>query len=247
MSRKYANPPIIEALCEFRFEPSTPWDMTIPGLIYKIIKDEYPHKEQTKTIEVEVRSVKGELEPKIMGSEQMRFSREDKAALIQINTNLISVHHKKPYPTWEVFFPMIKSGFNTYIEVVEPKGINRIGVRYINKITIPSTTFKMEDYFNFIPHLGEGLPQEHGPFFMGVEISYDAPRDVLRLQLTSAEPEEPGSTTLILDLDYVLRDAGQFNIDDVFDWVQTAHDRVESIFEGCITDKLREIFNKQGS
>lgn len=29
--RRYRNPPIEEALCEFYFDPSEEWDLTIPG------------------------------------------------------------------------------------------------------------------------------------------------------------------------------------------------------------------------
>jgi uncharacterized protein (TIGR04255 family) len=38
MGRKYRSPPLVEALCEFRLTPDTPWDMTIPGLFYETVK-----------------------------------------------------------------------------------------------------------------------------------------------------------------------------------------------------------------
>jgi len=34
---KYRNPPIEEALCEFRFVPSQDWDPTVPGRFHKKI------------------------------------------------------------------------------------------------------------------------------------------------------------------------------------------------------------------
>jgi uncharacterized protein (TIGR04255 family) len=43
---KYNNPPIIDAVCEFRFGKDTDWDMTIPGVVYREIKTNFPHKEQ---------------------------------------------------------------------------------------------------------------------------------------------------------------------------------------------------------
>ena len=46
MGRRYKNPPIVEALCEFEFISSQPWDLTIPGLIYEKVKDEFPDKRQ---------------------------------------------------------------------------------------------------------------------------------------------------------------------------------------------------------
>ncbi|MGC8838175.1 MAG: hypothetical protein ACP5UM_07135 [Anaerolineae bacterium] len=35
MGRKYKDPPLMEAVCEFRLAADSPWDLTIPGLIYE--------------------------------------------------------------------------------------------------------------------------------------------------------------------------------------------------------------------
>lgn len=245
MSKKYINPPIIEALCEFQFEPGAPWDITMPGLIYNEMKEEYPHKEQIRTIEVEIRPEGGEVQPRITGSRRMRFLNEDRKALIQIDVNLLSVNHLKPYPTWEKFYPMIQRGFETYVDVAKPKGIKRIGLRYINEIIIPGSSFETTDYFNFVPQLGDDLPQEHGFFSVSVDFWYAEERDSLRLTLSRSSPQTPDSIPIVLDLDYVLRKPDLLRMEDVFDWVQNAHGQVEIIFEGCITEKLRKTFNKE--
>ncbi len=48
MSRKYKNPPVVEALCEFQFISDKSWDLTLPGLIYERVKSEFPVKQQTE-------------------------------------------------------------------------------------------------------------------------------------------------------------------------------------------------------
>ena len=52
--RVYKDPPIIEALCEFRFVPSQPWDWTIPGLFYREVEAEFPVRRQFNPLQVEV-------------------------------------------------------------------------------------------------------------------------------------------------------------------------------------------------
>ena len=42
MSRRYKNSPIIEAICEFQFEENSEWDLTIPGLVYDRVQNEFP-------------------------------------------------------------------------------------------------------------------------------------------------------------------------------------------------------------
>jgi len=54
MGRKYANPSIVEAVCEFRLSPDTPWDLTVPGLVYEKVRSEFPHREQRLFQEVEI-------------------------------------------------------------------------------------------------------------------------------------------------------------------------------------------------
>ena len=42
--RRYKNPPIEEALCEFGFAPGPDWDPTIPGKLQAELGDEYSGK-----------------------------------------------------------------------------------------------------------------------------------------------------------------------------------------------------------
>ena len=44
MSIQYNNPPIREVVCEFRFEEGSPWDLSVPGLIYSKMADEFPRR-----------------------------------------------------------------------------------------------------------------------------------------------------------------------------------------------------------
>jgi len=45
MVKKYAKPPIVEAVCEFRLTHDTRWDLTVPGLLYEKLKASFPQKE----------------------------------------------------------------------------------------------------------------------------------------------------------------------------------------------------------
>jgi len=54
MGKKYKNPPIVEALCEFQFVPGQPWDITIAGMLYERIKDEFPIKQQHAEVQIHI-------------------------------------------------------------------------------------------------------------------------------------------------------------------------------------------------
>src|SRR2546425_12443479 len=73
MGRQYLNPPLVEAVCEFRFLPDTQWDLTIPGLMYEKIQDRFPHKEQRLVSDIEISQEGKEIKQQVRTSERMWF------------------------------------------------------------------------------------------------------------------------------------------------------------------------------
>jgi len=53
-------------------------------------------------------------------------------------------------------------------------------------------------------------------------------------------PENPNQLSITLDLDYVMNIPERIYFNDVSEWLDKAHERVENAFEACITDKLRK-------
>ncbi len=247
MSRKYKNPPLVEAICEFQFAPTSEWDIAIPGLVYEQLKETFPIREQVSQ-ELEfavVANAEGGIQPQVRTvAKLVRFVRDDKEALVQLGPHLLSINHLKPYPTWEEYLPLVQRVYDVYQKVAQPQVIGRIGLRYINRIEIPSSTIGLADYFQFYPHLGSGFPKSIGPFITGVQIAYDE-RDVLQVQLANAVSERVDCISMVLDIDYSLLDPQKMEVGSTQEWLQVAHDRIEQIFEACLTDKLRTMFEEE--
>lgn len=245
MSRKYSNPPIVEALCEFQFIPSQPWDMTIPGLLYEKISGEFPVKQQQMGFGIGFQPKEGGIEQKVEMSQRMQFFRSDKSALVQVGPDLFTINHLKPYPTWEAFKPLILNNLRRYQEIAKPKGFKRIGLRYINKIEFDVHPIELTDYFNYYPFIPTNLPQMHETFQVRVEIPYEEGHDRLLLTLGTAISEKPDILSLLLDLDYIMAMPERISLDQAPDWVEKAHTMVENAFETCITDKCRNLLGKE--
>lgn len=149
MGRRYRNPPVIEALCEFRFEPGQPWDLAVPGLVYEKIRDDFPKRRQARVLEARITARPSEVGQEILTTDRMQFLRKDEKALIQVGRDLLAVNHLRPYPSWQAFLPLIRQGLSAYREAAHPSGLSRVGLRYINRIEIPGPSIKLEDYFDF--------------------------------------------------------------------------------------------------
>jgi uncharacterized protein (TIGR04255 family) len=48
----------------------------------------------------------------------------------------------------------------------------------------------------------------------------------------------------MLDIDYFLAQPRAVEVAQSLQWVEKAHTRVEEIFDGCITNRLRELFEE---
>jgi len=244
MGRKYKTSPIIEALCEFRFDPSSRWDMTIPGLIYAEVKGTFERTRTAKVLETALIPQEKGIQQQFIASERSQLLRADEKALMQVGEHILVVNRLKPYDSWAEFLPLIQQGFGAYCGVAKPRGVARIGLRYINRVEIPSETLRLDDYFLFHPATPPALSQSLAAFICGVQVAYSEPQSMLKVELTNTTDAE-SSSAFMLDLDHFTLSPCDPAFDDVFAWIERAHSRVEAAFEACITDQLRNIFGEE--
>jgi len=244
MAKKYAKPPIVEAVCEFRLTPETRWDLTVPGLLYEKLKESFPQKEQ-RMIQHKMELTRGPeaLYQKIYMSEVIIFFTEDKKMLVQVGPRLLAINVLKPYAHWDGFKPRIEMAWESLQAAIEVQGLEHIGLRYINHIELPAQGGKLAEYFEFYPSIGQRLLQQMVAFLTVAEFSYADDRDHCRVQF-SPIPASGGRSLFMLDIDYFLARPGAVKPAEALAWVEEAHSRVEEVFEGCITDKLREMFEE---
>lgn len=245
MPRVYKKPPVIEAVCEFRFEGSQPWDWTIPGLIYDRIKSEFPKKRQQNVLEVAMQPGEGKISQEVKaGIAKMQFLREDEAALVQIGPDLLAVNHLRPYPSWPIFKALILKQLQIYRDVGNDRSLKRIGLRYINRIDMPEGDFTIEDYFSALPNLPDTVPNVFASFMLRMEIPYEDIKARLSF-VFGTPPIKAENPSFMLDLDMFVLSEDTPSLDEVSTWIEAAHERGEKAFEGTFTDKTRkEIFEE---
>jgi len=242
---KYNNSPIIEAVCEFRFGNDTIWNMTIPGILYAEIQKDFPHIQQHMLQDINLPQDTPTKGAQITTIPLTQFQSENKKRIIQVGSRILSINRLKPYDTWSEFKSTIESTFNTLGKKVELRSIQRIGLRYINRIEIPEKSAKLEDYFKFRPFLGEGLNEyPYVGFIVGCVFPFNEERDSCKVELTRVLPENSDASAFMLDIDYFLNKPHGIEVDQSLEWIERAHDKTEIFFEGCISDPLRNIFDE---
>ena len=252
--RRYKNPPIEEALCEFRFEPGKEWDLTIPGKLQTELGKEYSGKpRQGRVVEVELDAQKGD-SPNLRyreGFAKVQLVTEDDKRMVGVGQDVLSIHMLRPYQNpsnpeasgWDEFKPRILTALGAYKKVSEPVGVRRIGIRYINKIVVPGKRVKVEEYLKCALPVVSGLPDRLNNFMSRVDYAYeDGVNFVLSQGLTSAPTDHIG---FLLDLDVIWESPESIPLEEALEKTEDLRVREREAFETVITDKARELFDAE--
>jgi len=245
MTKRYKNPPLIEAICEFQFDSDIPWDLTLIGLIYDKLKEDFPKKLQLQlNLAIAASTEASQQTGNLPMLPLMRFLDKDEKRLVQIGQNLLTINHLKPYDSWKDFLPVIANVFKIYLETIEPKGLQHIAIRYINRIEIPKANANLENLFHFRPLIPQNLPQNIETFLIGASLPCEDAYDTLRIQLGTANPEVPDIIVLILEIVYTFAKANEIALESTLQRIDAAHKYVEDAFEFCLTDELKQTFDE---
>lgn len=238
MERKLEKSPIIEAVCEFRFEEKFE-DLIIYGRLHDKFKRDYPKTKKTTNFDMVIEKTDDGFQHRTIEHNLQRFISEDGKSLLQVGPNVLTVNKLHPYESWDSFYPKIDFALNIFTEITKLKKLKRIGLRYINRINLKETNINLEDYFKFRP-MDNTLCDEITSFIVGVRIPKE--RDILKVTLSNAPPDPGFKMAHSLDLDYFSTNFNDKNMDDTMAWIKNAHLEIEDAFFNCITEKLKKEF-----
>lgn len=248
MTRVLNKAPIIEALCEFRFVPDTPWDWTIPGRVYERVQDDFPTVEQQPMVQFEVSQTPEGIVPNAQaGIERLRFRSASGTDLLQVGPDFFAVNHLAPYRGWPHFAPMIADNLAKYWDAAQPRAVQRIELRYINRIVLPEGKHHYEDFLNVYPQVPGGRDQVWGSWAQRVQIFHEELNAMLTFQAGThqelAEPENQNSqSSIILDISFAPYVHHPLPHDAVRNWLEEAHQEIEKMFFQSVTKKCLELF-----
>lgn len=248
MSKQYTNPPIKEAICEFRFGSSIKYSNDKLQNLANALKNTFPEQKEGRNVTVNVNIPNQNIEKPEEGKVDqnvetfVRLVNEEKKLSFHIrNDGVISIHKIGSYESWNTFFPIISEAFNEFVKVFEPESIVRVGVRYVNEIKLPKEGYSNEDYFNY--DLNFAIDDAVVSQNLSVLFTSNDDRDNARVQLIEVTNNKHSEKTFVFDLDYYLADPSSLVIGDSLAWVNTAHTNLEGYFESILSAKTKALFN----
>jgi uncharacterized protein (TIGR04255 family) len=239
MPNKFQNPPLVEAVCEFRFK-SKSWDPTIAGILFPKIEEYFSKKESVQEGSVELFfDAKVKKEPEISHSESEfpKFSNDAGNIFTIMKKNAISIHCIKPYSNWEEFNSKIKFILDKYQESANPEKLDRVGLRYINKISLPKIDFIFSDYFKIKVTPLEDIIKVEDINAMQIGVVSKSDNSLIKTQFVWLGDKNENKE-FILDIDCFTDNPG-----DMDDWLEKSHSKIEKIFLSSLNEKTITTFN----
>jgi uncharacterized protein (TIGR04255 family) len=169
------------------------------------------------------------------------FANADKKQVFQVRLDGFTFSRLAPYERWETLRDEARRLWGIYRRIAKPVTVERLAVRYINRLDFPLPLLEMKDYLRTVPEIAPDLPQGLAGFFMQLNIPQPDIDSTLLLNETIIEPPGPDRVSIVLDID--LFRAAQVPSDEEEMWAffEKLHMRKNEIFEACITDRTREL------
>ena len=233
--KRYKNPPVIEAVIEIRFSPkATLKSERIADYIDRKIAG-FQTIESLRTIESKIDAKKG-LQSTTTDELGFKLSGHSDSVVLQLRKNGFVFSKLAPYQKWENFRDVAFEYWVDFSRFVMARSYDRVGLRYINAISIGRSRFDLEDYVTahpvWDPRIGDDLNQ------CSMSVGFPFPKQRANAKLLM----EPRGDKIILDIDVYRSDQlprTPAPAKRVFDQLKLIE---RKIFESSITDKARELF-----
>jgi uncharacterized protein (TIGR04255 family) len=177
------------------------------------------------------------------GPAGVRLESADHRRLVRIAPFVISVHALPPYPQW----PAFSSDVRAVVEALEQVSkqdidVERVGVRYINRVNIPSGD-DISNYFVVQPLHFPDVEMSLQNFVGRTEHHFGS-NPTRKLVSTFASTDSGSeSASIVLDLDVIAEELqGIDSAEDAMSIANELRELERQVFEASITDGAREAF-----
>lgn len=250
--KKYANPPIVEAVVDFVIDQRESLD----NGAFERLKDAYSKLGYTDYVPINYSLVRFQIgktkhdvkeQPDIPDPPKgAAYRRPDKSRIVQAKSDGFTFSMLKPYLGWEVMQPEAVTAFELYARELDRPRIKRVGVRYINRICIPKEEtekgFAITKYLRTLPDMSADSPE--GGAVSSYAMQLEMPQKdingycLFKQQLGKFEDQ----VSITIDIDVIRDNDLPEDYESLWEIVEKLHDRENEIFESSITKNSRGLF-----
>jgi uncharacterized protein (TIGR04255 family) len=214
---------LAEVLLEVRFSGAPDLSLIV-GKMDSALHAKYPNFENLLVPDFPINN------PSLDAIVKYRMFSEDRSKLYNLGKGVLSINTVN-YTTFASFLREAKVVLGKYKEISGITTLSRIGLRYINKISVQNRNF--EDLFRIGFNLPESLKSIETGFNFQTLGKNDT--DILSTRLLTEQPFS--KETLMLDFDYFCEQGINYDLDAIEEWMRRAKTTIAENFRNSLTER----------
>lgn len=239
----YENAPITEALIDIKVNANPALAIDTLNDAVALLSQEYPHKSELNTAQVAIKLDQAALTAQAENTHVgYLLKSKDEKHTCQLTTYGCTISRIAPYKNWDDLKLEAEKLWNIYKNITHPLVINRIAVRYINRLDIPLPFDDFKDFLKTSPDIAPGLPQALSNFFMQLVVPLEDIDGNLIFNQAIASPVLPQTVAIMLDVEVFKLVSMSALSDELWRTLENLRLKKNEVFEASITDKARELF-----
>lgn len=242
----YPNSPLNEALIEFRVKYKDDYVNHVTNFS-TAIKHCYPNSQQIPQTRFHLEVKKGGGKPQVSdvptNAPLCRYTSSDGKNVVQVTDIGLVISRLKPYDGWSNFLKTIKEVSEIYFRCFPIQQINRVGLRYINKIE--SNLLNFESDYKVFPSISSG------------DYAFQIQNSGLQVQLINPEmelmaivgqnvtPRKKGDVDIVevtLDIDVIKNESLEPKFSSIEPYLEPMRKFKNDIFQSNLSDELKGTF-----
>ncbi|HEV2211223.1 MAG TPA: TIGR04255 family protein [Verrucomicrobiae bacterium] len=213
-----AHAPIVEAVIEIRARAGGQWEEAAVTQHFKHRLPEYPLALSQNELQHEVTFSPEQPKPvtRQLGWHGLQFRSADEKYIARFTRDGFLLARLQPYENWERLFGEAMRLWQMHIHVAQPLEIQRVGLRFINRLEMQPGEARCEDYIKMNPDPTGGLDLPVMGFFH--QDTLVVPGDPLAVNvIRTLQPPAPpsGVPALIFDIDAFTTAALELNHEEL--------------------------------
>jgi len=238
--------PITEAILDIKAKLPDGVDLSIFDEFQEKIKTRFEDRKTKRSLKAEFKFLPGKDESSPIVPEEkvegfMYISKADNK-IVQAGLGGFTFNKLNPYEDWIKFHSEARELWELYNKITKPTSVDRISLRYINRIEIPLPLGDFSEYILTNPTVAPKLSQALSHFLMRIEIPNDGIQALAIITETMQPQTESEKLPLIFDIDVIKVFNYTEKEPEMWQDFNLLRQFKNEIFFNSITDKTKELF-----
>jgi len=241
-SNAYARPPITEAVIDIQFENQ----ISLADLqkVQNQFQRDYPVAETRNQLQVS--QDHSTVTVQAFETDAIKLSTNDNSDIILVYREGLTNSRLAPYQGWDMLRTRAHEVYTQCKRIWGYRPIKRIGVRFINRIDIPSFNIKINDWVLFGVSLPNTISSSFTRYVAGVTTDLGQ-GTFASIHTGTADQVLAEYASILLDIDVFTTEGIPPRDDAAWEKIDSLRSIKNHLFEQCITDRTRALFDKPGA